>query len=116
MTVLLCFCTCPDRPVADRLAETLVGEGLAACVNVVPGLHSVYRWQGTIERSDETLLLVKTTQAGLPALSERIVELHPYELPEIVAVEVAGGLSAYLDWVAEQVAGDEAAPPPREMP
>ena len=116
MTVLICFCTCPDRPVADRLAETLVGEGLAACVNVVPGLHSVYRWQGAIERSDETLLLIKTTAAGLPALSARIVELHPYELPEIVAVEVAGGLSAYLDWVAEQVAGDEAAPPPREMP
>jgi periplasmic divalent cation tolerance protein len=116
MTVLVCFCTCPDRAVADRLAETLVGEGLAACVNVVPGLHSVYRWQGAIERSDETLLLIKTTQAGLPALSSRIVELHPYELPEIVAVEVAGGLSAYLDWVAEQVAVGEAAPDPRETP
>ena len=115
MGILVCFCTCPDRPVADRLAEALVGEGLAACVNVVPGLHSVYRWQGAIERSDETLLLIKTTQAGLPALSARIVELHPYELPEVVAVEVAGGLSAYLDWVAEQVAGDEAAPAPRPL-
>ena len=116
MGILLCFCTCPDRPVADRLAEALVAEGLAACVNVVPGLHSVYRWQGAIERSDETLLLIKTTRAGLPALSARIVELHPYELPEVVAVEVAGGLSAYLDWVAEQVAGDEAAPDPRPLP
>ena len=116
MTVLVCFCTCPGRSVADGLAEALVAEGLAACVNVVPGLHSVYRWQGAIERSDETLLLIKTTQAGLPALSSRIVELHPYELPEIVAVEVAGGLSAYLDWVAEQVAVGEAAPDPRETP
>ena len=102
MGILVCFCTCPDRPVADRLAEALVGEGLAACVNVVPGLHSVYRWQGAIERSDETLLLIKTTRAGLPALSARIVELHPYELPEVVAVEVAGGLSAYLDWVEQE--------------
>lgn len=116
MAVLVCFCTCPDRAVADRLAEALVAEGLAACVNVVPGLHSVYRWQGAIERSDETLLLIKTMRAGLPALSARIVELHPYELPEVVAVEVAGGLSAYLDWVAEQVAGDEAAPDPRPLP
>lgn len=116
MAILVCFCTCPDRPVAERLAEALVADGLAACVNIVPGLRSVYRWQGAIERSDETLLLIKTTQEGLPALSARIVELHPYELPEIVAVEVAGGLSAYLDWVAEQVAGDEAAPDPREMP
>ena len=116
MPVLVCFCTCPDRAVADHLAETLVGEGLAACVNVVPGLHSVYRWQGAIERGDETLLLIKTTLAGLPALSARIVELHPHELPEVVAVEVAGGLSAYLDWVAEQVAVGEAAPDPRETP
>jgi len=116
MGILVCFCTCPDRPVADRLAEALVAERLAACVNVVPGLHSVYRWQGAIERSDETLLLIKTTRAGLPALSARIVELHPYELPEVVAVEVAGGLSAYLDWVAEQVAGDEASPDPRPLP
>ena len=116
MGVLVCFCTCPDRPVADRLAEALVTEGLAACVNVVPGLHSVYRWQGAIERSDETLLLIKTTRTGLPALSARIVELHPYELPEVVAVEVAGGLSAYLDWVAEQVAGGDAAPDPRPLP
>ena len=116
VSVLVCFCTCPDRTVADGLAEALVAERLAACVNVVPGLHSVYRWQGAIERSDETLLLIKTTRAGLPALSARIVALHPYELPEVVAVEVAGGLSAYLDWVAEQVAGGEAAPDPRPLP
>jgi len=116
MPVLVCFCTCPDRATADRLAEALVAERLAACVNVVPGVHSVYRWQGAIEREDETLLLIKTTQAGLPALSARIVELHPHELPEVVAVEVAGGLSAYLDWVAEQVACDEASPDPRALP
>ena len=102
LSVLVCFCTCPDADSAARLAETLVGERLAACVNVVPGLRSVYRWRGAVERSDEVLLLIKTTRPRLPALSARVLELHPHELPEVVAVEVAGGLSAYLDWVAEQ--------------
>ena len=102
MSVLVCFCTCPDVDSAARLAATLVEERLAACVNVVPGLRSVYRWQGAVERSDEVLLLIKTTRPRLPALSARVLELHPHELPEVVAVEVAGGLSAYLDWVAEQ--------------
>jgi len=102
LSVLLCFCTCPDDITAKHLAETLVGERLAACVNVVPGLRSVYRWQGAVECGNEVLLLIKTTEARLPALSARVVELHPHELPEVVAVEVAGGPSAYLDWVAEQ--------------
>jgi periplasmic divalent cation tolerance protein len=102
LSVLLCFCTCPDEITARRLADTLVVERLAACVNIVPGLRSVYRWQGTVECGNELLLLIKTTRARLPALSARVVELHPHELPEVVAVEVAGGLSAYLDWVAEQ--------------
>lgn len=102
MSVLLCFCTCPDIESASRLADALVDERLAACVNLLPGLRSVYRWQGAIERGDEVLLLIKTTRARLPALSARVVELHPAELPEVVAVEVAGGLPAYLDWVAEQ--------------
>jgi len=102
LSVLLCFCTCPDDMTAARLAETLVEERLAACVNVMPGLRSVYRWQGAVECSNEVLLLIKTTRARLPALSARVLELHPHELPEVVAVEVAGGLPAYLDWVAEQ--------------
>ena len=102
LSVLVCFCTCPDADSAAHLAETLVGERLAACVNVLPGLRSVYRWEGAVERSDEVLLLIKTTRPRLPALSARVLELHPHELPEVVAVEVAGGLSAYLDWVAEQ--------------
>ena len=73
LSVLLCFCTCPDAMSAARLAETLVGEGLAACVNLVPGLRSIYRWQGAVERGDEVLLLIKTTRARLPALSARVL-------------------------------------------
>ena len=110
MTVLVCFCTCPDADSASRLADALVGERLAACVNVVPGLRSVYRWQGAIERSDETLLLIKTSRDRLDALTARVRDLHPYELPEVVAVEVAGGLSTYLDWVAEQTRPDQTQP------
>ncbi|HVR81562.1 MAG TPA: divalent-cation tolerance protein CutA [Luteimonas sp.] len=102
MTALVCFCTCPDSDSAQRIADALVAERLAACVNVIPGLRSVYRWQGTVERADETLLLIKTARERLDTLCARIAELHPQELPEVVAVEVAGGLTAYLDWVAEQ--------------
>ena len=104
--VLACFCTCPDAGSAARIAEALVESRLAACVNQVPGLRSVYRWEGAIERADEVLLVIKTTGNRLEALTARIHELHPYELPEVIAFEVAGGLSAYLDWVAEQTRAD----------
>jgi periplasmic divalent cation tolerance protein len=98
--VLVCLCTRPDRATGQRIAEALVAEGLAACVNVLPGVHSVYRWHGAVEHADEVLLLAKTTRARMDALQARLLELHPYELPELLAVEAAGGLPAYLDWVA----------------
>ena len=102
MSALVCLCTCPDPQTAGRIAAALVEERLAACVNVLPGLRSVYRWQGKVESAEETLLLIKTTQDRLERVSARIVELHPYELPEVIAVEAAGGLPAYLDWIAAQ--------------
>lgn len=99
--VLVCLCTCPDRAIGQRIAEALVGENLAACVNILPGVHSVYRWHGgAVEHADEVLLLAKTTRARMDALQARLLELHPYELPELLAVEAVGGLPAYLDWVA----------------
>lgn len=106
MTALVCFCTCPDTETAQRIADVLVEERLAACVHVLPGLRSVYRWQGAIERADEVLLVIKTVRERLEPLTARVACLHPYELPELVAVEIAGGLAAYLDWVAEQTIGD----------
>ena len=99
--VQLVLCTVPDREVGQRVARTLVDEKLAACVNVVPGLHSTYRWQGTIETADEALLLVKTTAERFAALRDRLVALHPYELPEVIAVDVAAGSPAYLEWVVD---------------
>ena len=107
---LLCLSTCPDDATARRIAGALVEEGLAACVNVLPAVHSVYRWQGRVERADEVMLLAKTTAARFATLRERIVALHPYELPEILAVETAAGLPAYGDWVAAETRADAPAP------
>lgn len=101
MTALACLCTCPDAATAARIAEALVEDRLAACVNVLPGVDSVYRWQGRVERASEVLLIIKSTRACLPALTARVVELHPYELPELIAVDIAGGLPGYLAWIAD---------------
>ncbi|MEI7036644.1 divalent-cation tolerance protein CutA [Fulvimonas yonginensis] len=103
--VLLCYCTCPDADSAQRIAETLVGERLAACVNRLSGVASTYRWQGSVTTDREELLLIKTTTARFEALRERLLALHPYELPELIAVPVERGHAAYLDWVREGTAG-----------
>ena len=102
MPALVCFSTCPDAASADRIAATLVEERLAACVNVLPGVRSTYRWQDQVRRDDELLLVIKTTGDRLDALRERLTAIHPYELPELVAVEAAGGSPAYLDWIATE--------------
>jgi periplasmic divalent cation tolerance protein len=106
MPALIVHCSCPDAASADSIAAALVEERLAACVTALPGAHSTYRWQGRIERAQEVLLLIKTTRERLDSLTTRIRELHPYELPEVVAVEAAGGLAPYLQWVAEQSRDD----------
>ena len=99
--ILLCLCSCPDATSAEQLAGALVGERLAACINIVPGLRSVVRWQGSVQRESEVLLLMKTTRSRYPALQARLPQLHPYELPELLAVESVVGLPAYLQWVVE---------------
>ena len=105
MPALVCYCTCPDPATADRIANALVAERLAACVNVIAGIRSVYRWRDAVEHADEVLLMIKTVADRLDALTARITSLHPAELPELIAVEVAGGLPAYLSWVADQTRG-----------
>jgi len=97
--VLLAFCTCPDEKTAAGIAEALVAERLAACVNRLPGLTSVYLWRDKVERDAEALLLIKTTDARFEALRARLCALHPYELPKIIAIPVTKGLPAYLQWV-----------------
>lgn len=104
-TVLLCYCTCPDAASAQRIAEALVGERLAACVNHLPGIRSTYRWQDAVQTDSEELLLIKTSAARLTALERRLLELHPYDVPELIAVPVTQGYEAYLDWVRQQSRG-----------
>ena len=104
MTVLLVHCTVPDQDVADRIARALVDEGLAACVTRIPGVVSTYAWQGETKVDVELLLLIKTTVARFDSLTRRITELHPYELAEVIAVDVARGNAAYLAWVEQATA------------
>ncbi len=93
--------TSPTRKVGEKIARTLVHERLAACVNVIPGLTSIYRWEGKICRDAEVLLLIKTRQVRLPALTRRVKALHPYTVPEVIALPLAGGSATYLSWVRE---------------
>jgi periplasmic divalent cation tolerance protein len=102
--VLLCYCTCPDADTAQRIAQALVAERLAACVNHLPGITSTYRWQGQVTTEQEELLLIKTIPARFEALRARLLALHPYELPELIAVPVERGHVAYLDWLRTAVA------------
>lgn len=95
--------TCPDRDSAQRVAERVVGDDLAACVNIVPAITSVYQWQGKVEQDDELLLIIKTHTRRFAALSEAVQAVHPYELPEIIAVPIEEGLEGYLRWIDESV-------------
>jgi len=98
----LVYVTAPSLAEAEALAGTLVEEHLAACVNIVPGVRSVYRWQGAVQRDDEVLMLVKTTVARADAVCQRLAQLHSYELPCAVVYPAHGGLPAALGWIAEQ--------------
>ncbi|MDZ4263591.1 MAG: divalent-cation tolerance protein CutA [Pseudomonadota bacterium] len=91
--------TCPDIASARTIATAVVEQGLAACVNIVPGVESIYQWQGAIEQSNELLLIIKTQTECYAALEQMILTLHPYELPEIIAVPLTTGLPAYLSWI-----------------
>ena len=92
----------PDRDSAQRIAHSLIESHAAACVNILAECSSVYRWQGKIESANEVPLLIKTTRSAYARLEELIRSLHPYELPEIIAVSVDSGLPAYLQWVIKE--------------
>ena len=102
MQTLLVFTNLPDRAAAERLADQLVGQQLAACVNILAPCRSVYRWKGAVQHDEEHPVLIKTTAERYAALESALRAGHPYELPEIIAVPVGKGLPAYLDWVAAE--------------
>lgn len=101
---LLVLSTAPDEASARRIARALLEARVAACVNLLPGVASTYWWQGRIEEAPEWLLLIKSTRARLPALQATLREAHPYDVPECIALDIAGGLPDYLQWLAQQTA------------
>ncbi len=102
MDTLLVITHAPNQAAAQSLAQALITRRLAACVNVLAPCRSVYHWQGAVESAEEVPLLIKTTSAQYESLQRAIVELHPYELPEVIAVPVIRGLPAYLEWIAAE--------------
>lgn len=105
-TPFLVLSTVPDRDTGERIAAALVRERLAACVNILPGLTSIYYWQDAVQRDDELLLFIKTRKSCYPQLEKRLQSLHPYELPEIIAVPVEAGLTGYLQWIEDNTGSD----------
>jgi periplasmic divalent cation tolerance protein len=99
MTYQVILNSCPDRQSAEKIAQSLVNEKLAACVNILPGMTSIYSWKDQIECEQEHLLIIKTHRHQYAAIESSIRHLHPYELPEIIAVPIDRGLPEYLQWI-----------------
>lgn len=100
--VILVLCNVPDCATGEAIARAAVTRGEAACVNLLPGVQSIYRWQGQVEEAQEVTLLFKTAQECYPALERLIRSMHPYQVPEIISLPVGGGLPAYLEWVVKE--------------
>jgi periplasmic divalent cation tolerance protein len=104
--VILVLTNVPDAMTATALGRRLVEQKLAACVSRLPGVQSIYRWQGAIEEANEVTVLIKTTQARYAELETAIKALHPYQVPEIIAVPIVEGLAGYLDWIVQETRKD----------
>lgn len=99
----LVLCTCPDEAAAINIAENIVAQRLAACVNVLPSIYSVYHWQDNVESAKESMIFIKTSQENYSALEKVITSLHPYEVPEIIALNIDNGLPEYLKWIGNSI-------------
>lgn len=100
---ILILSSCDTRAASERIAQALVAERLAACVNIVPGATSIYRWRGTIETASEHLLLIKTTEEAAATVEKRVSELHSYETPELLKLAIHGGSQKYIEWLVASV-------------
>jgi periplasmic divalent cation tolerance protein len=105
MSPVVILVTVPNLQVATQIAEALVGEQLVACVNVLPEVMSIYRWKGAVERARELLCVIKTTAERFEAVRARVVSLHPYEVPEVIALPVTDGHAPYLEWMIRESGG-----------
>ncbi len=101
MTYIQIHCSCPDIETAEKIAKSLVSQQLVACAQIIPQITSVYQWNQQIETATESLLLLKTTQIHYPKIETVILDLHPYELPEIITVPIQQGFSSYLTWIQQ---------------
>ena len=101
--ILTVLCTCPDEATARRLAAGLVERRLAACVNILPEIRSIYRWRGRVQEDGEALMIVKTTRMAYPELEAWLLEHHPYDVPEVLALRAHQGSADYLDWVLGEI-------------
>lgn len=99
----LVLCACPDEETAINIAENIVAQKLAACVNVLPGVYSVYHWQDNVESAKENMIMIKTTADKYASLEKVISSLHPYEVPEIIAININSGLPEYLKWIESSI-------------
>jgi periplasmic divalent cation tolerance protein len=112
MKAVFAYITCPSPAAAERIGRVLVAERLAACVNLLPGMRSLYRWQGAIETAEETVLIAKTLRLRAAALTRRVLALHPYSCPCVAILPVTGGSAAYLAWLAEGSSPERQRPAP----
>jgi periplasmic divalent cation tolerance protein len=103
--LVLALSTAPDAEQAERIARALVEERLIACANLVPGLTSIYRWEGAVQAEAEVLLVMKTRRSLVPRLKDRLPQLHPYEVPELVVTALVDGLDPYCRWVRDETEG-----------
>lgn len=97
---ILVLCTCPDEETATSIAENVVAQNLAACINIIPAIKSIYHWQGNVESAQESLMLIKTQKDKFDSLSNTITTMHPYETPEVISVDMSNGLPEYLKWLS----------------
>ena len=104
MDALIAFCTFPDEATARKVAKEIVDLRLAACGNILPKVHSIYRWQGEVESADESLAIFKLDAARYPDFEKKLRASHPYDVPEIISCKIDSGLPEYLRWVAESCA------------
>jgi periplasmic divalent cation tolerance protein len=100
---VMVLCTCSNRGEAERIATALVEQRLAACVNIISGITSIYRWKGQVESASEQLMMIKTAENNFPTVEKTITELHSYDTPEVIAFPVTAGSQKYLAWITEQV-------------
>ncbi len=100
---IMVFCTCPSQNIALEIARKIVEDKLAACASIIPGLTSIYTWEGKTETSSEVLLLLKTTEQSYPQLEKTLIHLHPYECPEVIGVPIEHGHKGYLQWLKNSV-------------